>query len=593
MISPKMKRISMNRILTYLFILLNLIVGHNIYCQAKYDYNWVLGYLPNKPEKYFGGVNINFHNANRLNFEYFHTKIDAHQPTFLSNSSGELLLYSNGCSILNAHHDTLINGEKIAAGVFWDDYCARGGPGSSGYPGTQNRIMLPWPGDTSRAIIVYFKILDNFSSYHLQYSVIQINNNSTESQVIEKDQFLADVGTTALITAVQHANGKDWWIMVPEDASNRFFTYLIDNKGIKLESIQACGAPWDGKEWASQAVFSPDGATYVRFNPWKGLDIFSFDRCTGILSNPKELGPMSLPEKIGGGAAFSANSRFLYVSNVDSIYQFDMLESDILSSKVVIATYDGFLDPFPTTYYHLILAPDNRIYVFSTSGKKSLDVIMEPEKKGASCDFRGHSVHLPAYIYNGGINIPYFRLGPLDNSSCDTIGLNNLATSRWRWEVNDSGDPLTIKFTDLSFFEPETWEWKFDDGTETETQSPIHTFPDYGLYHVCQTVENEFQKDSSCQWVELLPMTSINPISNNKYSIQPNPFKESIQINKRGSGYSYGEITIGNIHGQIVFKTGNIIIPETLNISHLTSGIYFCIIQEAQGEATILKIVKQ
>ena len=77
----------------------------------------------------------------------------------------------------------------------------------------------------------------------------------------------------------------------------------------------------------------------------------------------------------------------------------------------------------------------------------------------------------------------------------NTLEINNLATSRWRWEVDEPNDPLTIRFTDLSFYEPDTWEWDFDDDQDSDIPSPIHTFPDYGLYHVCQTVE-KFQRAS-------------------------------------------------------------------------------------------------
>ncbi|MBK8966601.1 MAG: hypothetical protein IPM36_07930 [Lewinellaceae bacterium] len=56
-------------------------------------------------------------------------------------------------------------------------------------------------------------------------------------------------------------------------------------------------------------------------------------------------------------------------------------------------------------------------------------------------------------------NFPNYRLGPLDGSPCDTLGLDNLPAAHFRWEFWDTLTPLNVSFTDLSIYEPATWQW--------------------------------------------------------------------------------------------------------------------------------------
>ena len=67
------------------------------------------------------------------------------------------------------------------------------------------------------------------------------------------------------------------------------------------------------------------------------LDIFDFDRCTGLFSDPVNI---TIDDSNSlGGLAFSPNSRFLYVSSVLDVYQYDTEASDIASSMAVSYTH--------------------------------------------------------------------------------------------------------------------------------------------------------------------------------------------------------------------------------------------------------------
>ncbi len=85
--------------------------------------------------------------------------------------------------------------------------------------------------------------------------------------------------------------------------------------------------------------------------------------------------------------------------------------------------------------------------------------------------------------------MPNYRLGSLDGSRCDTLGINNLPVAHFR--VDDTLGVLNRYFYDLSHHDPAHGHWDFDDGTISEDTSALHTFPGPGLYHVCLTVSNE------------------------------------------------------------------------------------------------------
>jgi uncharacterized membrane protein len=95
--------------------------------------------------------------------------------------------------------------------------------------------------------------------------------------------------------------------------------------------------------------------------------------------------------------------------------------------------------------------------------------------------------------------MPNYRLGPLDGSSCDTLGLDNHPIAKYRYEA-DTIDHQRIRFTDLSYFRPEVWSWDFGDGSPKISQrSPYHTYAQNGSYKVCLTVSNENSSNTSCR----------------------------------------------------------------------------------------------
>ncbi len=131
----------------------------------------------------------------------------------------------------------------------------------------------------------------------------------------------------------------------------------------------------------------------ARYYVTNGTYIYDFDRCNGTFSNPVFV-PMP-NTSLGGGLSISPNSRFLYIMSTEEIYQFDLWAGDIAASQEVVAEWDGFWYPLPTTFFLSQLGPDGRVYINATNGTRMMHTIQYPNKKGLACEVRQHGLLLP------------------------------------------------------------------------------------------------------------------------------------------------------------------------------------------------------
>jgi len=155
-------------------------------------------------------------------------------------------------------------------------------------------------------------------------------------------------------------------------------------------------------------------------NMINNLILFDFDRSSGILSNPIETivytgdTIVGLPTTI----EFSANSRYLYLATVETLWQLDTYEEVLEDGLELIDVWDGFSDPFSTTFAIMKLAPDCKIYMCSYSSTNTYHVINNPDEKGEACDFVQRGIKLPFTSSVANMpNFPRFRVDVEDK--CD------------------------------------------------------------------------------------------------------------------------------------------------------------------------------
>jgi hypothetical protein len=387
--------------------------------QDKHDHIWLFGYPPNIEQDSFGGTRLDF-NVEPLEIGFFETPYRICQSGVVSDSSGRLALYSNGCDVRNRHHQVMQNGAGINSGQTHDTYCVNGC-----YPLNQGILALPHPGVDGQYCLFHLWRGGDAAIRDFLYSVIDVAADNDSGVVLQKNVLLFQDALADQLTAVRHANGRDWWILVPKAGGNRYFRFLFSPAGVEGPWGQDIGHPWLPWYWSGQVCFSPDGRKYIRMNPFNGLHVFDFDRCTGTLSNPLAIG---FPEHVAssadsGGVSVSPNGRFLYVSFSTRVYQYDLYAASIAASRKTVAVYDGFLSPLPTTFYQHALGPDGKIYITASNSVNRLHVIHRPDEPGEACDLEQHGLRLAGLHAFAAPNIPHFRLWGEAGSPCDTLGL--------------------------------------------------------------------------------------------------------------------------------------------------------------------------
>ncbi len=393
--------------------------------QLKYDYNWVIASNSNG----IPGIDayiIDFNGGKRSLREIAAYNRVHDGNAVISNREGELQFFTNGCEIMDTLGGIVMNGDTLIPGYIYDEYCWFGV-----YPSIQNSTILPDPDSEQHyyylqkeRILADFQ--GNFTSLFPTLRASRIYSNDNYIDVLDKSLV---VGTenylfSGNLESILHENGKDWWAidyLIEEDGGLRMIYYL-DEDGINLIREEDYENPEALKKFNSsegQASFSPCGELYAKYDARTGLDLFDFDRATGIFSNYRHFStlPYNL-QKTYSGMAFSPNSRFIYISSHDKLHQLDLWEDNLEDGFMFIDEYDGFLDPFPTNFTWMQLGPDCRIYMTSTNGVSSYHVINNPNEKGLDCNFVQHGFELP--IHNGTASIPNFPVFRFDEDEvCD------------------------------------------------------------------------------------------------------------------------------------------------------------------------------
>ncbi len=411
-----------------LFSIFSLGLAFDAPAQSKRDYQWVIGYDTSLLDVGGNAISLNFDfcPVDIFNISTIHNFWMEGSNTSMSDKEGNLLFYSNGCYIVNASGEKMENGDTINPGVMQTAYCKGGGS-----IWAQGVISIPAPGSDSLYYVFnldmdlpYFMV-DSFigiAPQRLYYQVVDMSKAAGLGSVIAKTQIaVQDTFGRGNIQAVRHANGVDWWIITPKSHSNCYFLTLVTAEGVQPSFLECEGKVWNDYDTQGQAVFTPDSKKFIRFNPDNGLHIYDFDNETGSLSNSVWIDFPNNPLTFHvAGVAVSPNSRYLYATALRNAYQLDLQAPDIAASKLLIAEWDGYSNPYPTIFYLAALAPDNKIYIAGTSSHRFLHVIHHPDSAGMQCGFEQRGLSLPSYNFATIPNFPQYRSIPTA-VDCDSL----------------------------------------------------------------------------------------------------------------------------------------------------------------------------
>jgi hypothetical protein len=396
----------------------------SLHCIAqKIDHTWVYGKDSNNPLVKFTMMKFT---SNGLSFEtkpykgaFFYTS------TAITNDSSEVILYSNGCSIYNKLGEIMKGGDTINGPVngYWLSYC------NIGYSDLLGIYPIPNPSNEDQFYLIHNKLdLNQTGIFELKYSLVDLKNDGGLGEVIEKDHVLLH-GNLERSAAIRHGNGRDWWIIMPDNYAPIFNRFLLNDTGISGPFEQVENSKMTDSSAMNQVIrFTPDGSKLVRYHSRLGFWIYDFDRCTGLVSNPTSILFQYKPlnQYRGWDFAISPNSRYLYIvlDDFTKLVQYDMASSQVDMTGDTVAVYDGFYSySQPTVFGSMSLSPDGKIYI-TPGGCPLMHVINNPDLPGAACNVVQRGIQLPTWNYFSMPYFPNYRLYDLPASPCDTLGID-------------------------------------------------------------------------------------------------------------------------------------------------------------------------
>jgi hypothetical protein len=341
----------------------------------------------------------------------------------ISDRNGNFLMSSNGVWIANATNDTMLNGGGLNPGPE-----VNGDPNGLLLPFAN--MFLPYPGDTSKYVLFHHvSLFDGVSYpvYEMLMSVIDITLDNGKGAVISKNDTVFKDTLNWGIGACRHANGRDWWIVMHENATDAIYTVLFTAQGIHSIQKQSLGVPLSWYN-VSSYVFSPNGDHFAFTNSDSAvvngyIYLFDFDRCNGQFSNTR-----IIPTSQNGflwGVNFSPSGQFLYANTSGYLFQIDVNTLQIDT----VATYDGYCYQYNpnnflcTTFFNEYLAANGKIYITSGSTVFHLHEMNYPDSAGAACDLQQHAIFLDMFNFRAVPNHPNYHLGPVIGSVCDSLSV--------------------------------------------------------------------------------------------------------------------------------------------------------------------------
>lgn len=377
---------------------------------------WRMGYNGSPPTFIFdfrnsGGTNDSIHIDSITNSNAISMYID---NAGICDQAGNLLFYTNGIAISNSQHNIMLNGDSISPGPYSNMWRNLGSPVSQG------AVVLPDPADTNEFYLFHSAVATNLNSDTLLVSKINMLLDGGQGGVVYKNHTVYIHSLMpGQLTATRHANGRDWWLICHHSLTDEFAIFLLSVNGISQPFIQHIGSVM---QYPMQACFSPNGEKFAcSYDNGLQINVFNFDRCSGVFSNFQDY---LMPDSNNAiSCCFSPNSQRLYVSGRYNLYQFDLNNSNLTSGCDTVATWDGHTDPAPNAFGFCQLAIDGKIYITGWGAVLNLNVVNYPDSIGSACNVQQHSLSLPGRNNGTMPNYPFYELGALTGSVCDSLSM--------------------------------------------------------------------------------------------------------------------------------------------------------------------------
>lgn len=505
----------------------------------------------------------------------------------LCDEYGNLVMYTNGETVWNKNHAVMVNGTGL----------------NGSYSASQSGMILPSPAQNYQVYI--FTIDYEGNNDGLQYSIVDMSLQSGIGEVITKNVPLISP-TTEMITATRHVNGIDIWVVAHKWNSNQYYSYLITSTGVQAPVITTIGDICTGPNGHAVGQMKFDTKGYklgVIIRNSHHIQVLDFNPQTGVLSNVKTISGIVQNEY---GLEFDVTGRYLYFSryngltNGSEVYQYDILDSNITSTEVLVGTTND------THVGSLQMAPNGKIYLARKS-QHYLGVINSPSVQGVYCNFIGNGFYLGGKLSMYGlpsqilIDINNHTMAETTICEGDSVFLQNefqsvggiymdtllnalggdsvIETELLIKSINLSlGNDTTICDDESIILDPGSFESYLWNTGDTIQMLNISFAGLYSVY-VTDTIGCS-ASDSINVFVD--DCIGLEKISAKKYRIFPNPT----------TGIVYIEVD-GLIKAELINGLGKIVLSTNrneMNLSYLPKGLYFVrvFIKDGYGVASII-----
>ena len=193
-------------------------------------------------------------------------------------------------------------------------------------------------------------------------------------------------------------------------------------------------------------------------------------------------------------------------------------------------------------------------------------------------------------------SFPNYRLGPIDGSVSDSLGINNVPVAEFRYD-QDTIEYKKIEFTNLSWYEPDEWWWDWGDGssmyyTTVWDTSIIHYYAQDGIYQVCLRAKNMNGEHTICKEIKL-GTTGINSLKPNiAIQMYPNPAHNILIINDEEYLPSKMLMTIYDLQGEEVLQNRLYQGSNMIDLENMNAWVYLVEIRERGMLVKCEKLVK-
>jgi gliding motility-associated-like protein len=400
----------------------------------------------------------------------------------LLDEQGHLLFYTDGSTVWGRNHQPMPNGHNLSGNV----------------SATQSALIVPWPTQAHRYFL--FTTGEWSQNTGLRFSMVDMQSNNGMGDVSLKNNLLAS-NISERLTAIRHANQRDYWVLTHRQYTNEFLAYRVGPQGISLPPVisrvgsidsSAVGylkASFDGKKVA------------MALRNQHSYELYDFDPTSGQLSKPLTL-PSFFYQSYGLEFSPDGSKLYLHASRFDTggpspqpsrLYQLNLKAgspTDIINSITLVS---------PINVAHpgaMQLGPDGKIYI-ARHDALYLGVIRQPNALGSACNYVDEGIFLGGRRSQFGL--------------CNPIQAEIFPQADFQFSATCEGDSTFFQGEKLVAVDSVTWD--FDDPGKSNPYGQggqlKHRFSKAGTYSVTMVVHRGDWRDSIRKPVRILPQPRI------------------------------------------------------------------------------------